>query len=74
MSMNQPSAATRPEPFKANLWVRAGWAALLLYTIALLVGVTRMYVGAHYPRDVLAGAILGSAWGMLGMIIAGYVG
>jgi PAP2 superfamily len=31
-----------------------------------VVGITRIYVGAHYPRDVLAGAILGSAWGLLG--------
>ena len=46
--------------------------AVLLYTIALLVGITRMYVGAHYPRDVLAGAILGSAWGLLGAIVNGY--
>ena len=47
------------------------WAVCLLYAIALLVGVTRMYVGAHYPRDVLAGAILGSAWGLLGGIVYG---
>ncbi|NTU76080.1 MAG: phosphatase PAP2 family protein, partial [Anaerolineaceae bacterium] len=30
------------------------WVVLLLYTTALLVGITRMYVGAHYPRDVIA--------------------
>ena len=45
----------------------------MLYATALLVGITRMYVGAHYPRDVLAGAILGSAWGLLGVLIDGYV-
>ena len=45
----------------------------LLYAVALLVGITRMYVGAHYPRDVLAGAILGSAWGLLGVVFEGYV-
>ncbi|MBN1891087.1 MAG: phosphatase PAP2 family protein [Thermoflexales bacterium] len=49
------------------------WVAILLYTIALLVGITRMYVGAHYPRDVLAGAILGSTWGLVGVIIDGRV-
>ena len=32
-----------------------------------------MYVGAYYPRDVLAGAILGSAWGLLGVLVDGYV-
>jgi membrane-associated phospholipid phosphatase len=46
---------------------------VILYALALLVGITRMYVGAHYPRDVLAGAILGSAWGLLGALINGYV-
>ena len=47
------------------------WTVCLLYAIALLVGITRMYVGAHYPRDVLAGAILGGAWGLLAGIIRG---
>ncbi len=49
------------------------WMVLLLYFLALLVGITRMYVGAHYPRDVLAGAILGSAWGLLGVLVNGVV-
>jgi len=44
-------------------------AALLLYGLAALVAVTRMYIGAHYPRDVLAGAILGSVWGLLGVVM-----
>jgi membrane-associated phospholipid phosphatase len=52
--------------FHASVWV-----VFLLYAIALLVGITRMYVGAHYPRDVLAGAILGSAWGLLGVLVNG---
>ena len=43
--------------------------ALLLYGLAALIGITRMYVGAHYPRDVLAGAILGSVWGVLGEML-----
>lgn len=44
-------------------------AGLILYPVALLVGITRMYMGMHYPRDVLAGAILGTCWGIIGMII-----
>jgi membrane-associated phospholipid phosphatase len=39
--------------------------SLALYAIALLVGITRMYVGAHYPRDVIGGAILGTMWAVL---------
>ncbi len=42
--------------------------AALLYALAALVGLTRMYVGAHYPRDVLAGAILGTAWAFITLI------
>jgi membrane-associated phospholipid phosphatase len=48
------------------------WIVLLLYAVASLVGITRMYVGAHYPRDVLAGAILGTAWGLLGVVVNQY--
>ena len=44
-------------------------AILLVYGLAVVVAVTRMYIGAHYPRDVLAGAILGSAWGLLGVVM-----
>jgi membrane-associated phospholipid phosphatase len=53
--------------FHANAWV-----VFVLYALALTVGITRMYVGAHYPRDVIAGAILGSVWGFLGVIVEGY--
>lgn len=41
------------------------WETLALYAVAALVGFTRMYVGAHYPRDVIGGAALGSVWGVL---------
>ena len=72
-----PSGHTSQAFFMATLMVHyfhaSFWVAILLYAIALLVGITRMYVGAHYPRDVLAGAILGSAWGLLGVIVDGNV-
>jgi membrane-associated phospholipid phosphatase len=42
---------------------------VILYLTALAVGVTRMYVGVHYPRDVLAGACLGTAWGLIGTLM-----
>ena len=72
-----PSGHTSQAFFTATLlapYLHASvWVVFLLYAMALLVGITRMYVGAHYPRDVLAGAILGSAWGLLGVLVNGYV-
>jgi len=43
-----------------------------LYAVAVLVGFTRMYVGAHYPRDVIGGAVLGSIWGVLATLVDPY--
>jgi membrane-associated phospholipid phosphatase len=43
-----------------------------LYAIATLVGFTRIYVGAHYPADVIAGIVLGSVWGILATLVDSY--
>lgn len=72
-----PSGHTSQAFFMATLMTShfhaSAWVMFILYAIALLVGITRMYVGAHYPRDVLAGAILGSVWGLLGVLVDGYM-
>jgi membrane-associated phospholipid phosphatase len=72
-----PSGHTSQAFFIATLMAphfhASAWVVFLLYAIALLVGITRLYVGAHYPRDILAGAILGSVWGLLGVLVDGYV-
>ncbi len=47
-------------------------ASIALYAVAALVGFTRIYVGAHYPRDVVAGVVLGSVWGILAMLVDRY--
>jgi undecaprenyl-diphosphatase len=49
----------------ARLHKRA-WARLVTMSIALLlillIGMSRVYLGVHYPSDVLAGIIIGLAW------------
>jgi membrane-associated phospholipid phosphatase len=46
--------------------------SLALYAVAVMVGLTRIYVGAHYPRDVVAGVVLGSVWAILTMLVNPY--
>jgi membrane-associated phospholipid phosphatase len=46
--------------------------SIALYIVAALVGFTRIYVGAHYPRDVFAGMVLGSVWGILIALVDPY--
>jgi membrane-associated phospholipid phosphatase len=54
-------------------WFQLGLGATVaLYAVAALVGFTRMYVGAHYPRDVIGGAVLGCVWGILATLVDPY--
>lgn len=38
---------------------------IVSYIIALLIGISRIYVGVHYPTDVVGGMIVGIFSGML---------
>ncbi|MCA1738568.1 MAG: phosphatase PAP2 family protein [Actinobacteria bacterium] len=52
----------RPSESRGGSWqakARIGFAVVI---VALLVGLGRVYMGAHYPSDVLAGWALGGIW------------
>ncbi|GAA1827728.1 phosphatase PAP2 family protein [Actinomadura chokoriensis] len=54
------AGAYLPRPYRRTLWV-----------VVAAVGAARMYVGAHFPVDVLGGAALGWAVGAAALLIIG---
>jgi undecaprenyl-diphosphatase len=60
-------AAASPE--RRLQWFYLGVAIVL----TVLVGVSRIYLGVHYPTDVLAGWSLGAAWALLCTTAARYL-
>lgn len=38
---------------------RASWIGVILFTYAFLVSYSRIYIGVHYPGDVITGSLVG---------------
>lgn len=65
-----PSGHTAASVALAVAWAGEGSGlGLLASAFAALVGFSRVYLGAHYPLDVMAGAVLGLTAGGLARLI-----
>ena len=62
-----PSGHTCAAFAAGMIWLRTlpwRWGRIAAVVLAALMGLSRLYVGVHYPSDVLAGAVIGAlcAW------------
>ncbi len=66
-----PSLTGWPSNHSLNFFAMAAFLGLLsrrrtavpLFGIAIVVGISRIYLGRHYPDQVAAGALIGLSWG-----------
>jgi len=64
-SLSFPSAHSTASFACAAAMTRIAPEAAMLYVLAAAIAIGRPYLGMHYPSDALAGALLGTALGLL---------
>lgn len=60
--------AYRSESARIKVYI-LGWAVLL----TILVAFSRVYLGVHWPTDVIAGWIAGSTWALISLMAGGFL-
>lgn len=54
-------------------WREKAYFICVALLLSFLIGLTRVYLGVHYPTDVLAGWAAGTAWALLCWMLARYL-
>jgi undecaprenyl-diphosphatase len=55
------TSATVTFAFAFGIWLENKRIGVLLLCMAALMSISRVYIGIHYPSDILAGAVIGIA-------------
>lgn len=77
--VDKPSSLSFPSGHTSSAFAFMGGAAFVIkkwkfsvpaFIFATLMGLSRIYVGVHYPTDVIAGAVAGILYAVIGYFVA----